>query len=377
MPALLCGGAWQMRRHGARACCVGAARSPRDHDLPRRPHTSCARSCLAAVAHTLPARCGHGLKTGGRGAPAPTIHSKGRPMRNMLFAGACALAILPAMAAQAHTDTAAVPRPNAHAPIGVMGDHLHKKGEWMAGYHYRRTSMKGLRDGTESVSDASVLATYGETPLDMVMDMHMFELMYGVTDDLTLMVMPQFMQMSMLHKSHGMHAHMHEHEISGFGDTELTALYSVWRSEGGGASHRFHLNGGVSLPTGSAGETFTNHHAMTYRMPYNMQLGSGTFDPILGATYTGEAGNWSWGAQTLNYLRFGRNGQGYRQGNRYTGSLWGARAVADWLTCGDSRRGSSGLQKADGEVLREIWRLRQPASSHVCTAFNPACAESE
>ena len=28
-------------------------------------------------------------------------------------------------------------RPDSHAPIGVMGDHMHKEGEWMVSYRFR------------------------------------------------------------------------------------------------------------------------------------------------------------------------------------------------------------------------------------------------
>ena len=43
-------------------------------------------------------------------------------------------------------------RPDAHAPIGVMGDHTHDKGEWMLSYRYMYMNMTGNRVGTDSVS---------------------------------------------------------------------------------------------------------------------------------------------------------------------------------------------------------------------------------
>src|SRR5690606_30314685 len=62
-------------------------------------------------------------------------------------------------------------------------------------------------------------------------------------------------------------------------------------------------------------------------LPYTMQFGSGTFDPIVGLTYAGHLGHWSWGGQTLNYIRLGTNDEGYRLGNKYTLSGWVAREV--------------------------------------------------
>ena len=36
-------------------------------------------------------------------------------------------------------------RPDDHAPIGVMRDHIHKKGEIMTSYRFLYMKMKGLR----------------------------------------------------------------------------------------------------------------------------------------------------------------------------------------------------------------------------------------
>lgn len=49
-------------------------------------------------------------------------------------------------------DAQATSTADDHAPIGVMGDHMHKKGEWMLGYRYMHMEMDGLRDGTSNVS---------------------------------------------------------------------------------------------------------------------------------------------------------------------------------------------------------------------------------
>lgn len=38
--------------------------------------------------------------------------------------------------------------PDDHAPLGVMGDHVHNAGEFMVSYRFSRMSMEGNRDGT-------------------------------------------------------------------------------------------------------------------------------------------------------------------------------------------------------------------------------------
>lgn len=244
-------------------------------------------------------------------------------MRHVLFASVSTLAVI----ASSHA-FADVRQPDDHAPIGVSGDHLHKQGEWMVSYKFKRTTAEGMRVGTDSVSNASVMAAYGEAPVKMGMDMHMFEVMYGVTDKLTLMLMPQWMQMDMTHASSHGGGHAHTHEITGWGDTELTALYSLYDSP----EHKLHLNAGVNVPTGASDETFLDHHNNPYPLPYNMQFGSGTYDPIIGATYMGQADNWSWGAQTINYIRVGKNDDGWRQGNKYTATGWAARNLTNFAS---------------------------------------------
>lgn len=239
-----------------------------------------------------------------------------------------------------------------HAPIGVMGDHTHKQGEWMVGYRYEYSHFSGNKNGTNSVSPQEMMAQYGETPLNMEMEMHMFEVMYGLTDNLTLMVMPQYMKMDMFHASSHGGGHMHTHEVEGFGDTELTGLYSFYNSTKDHLHNQALLNIGFSLPTGKSDEKFIDHHGREYNLPYNMQFGSGTFDPILGATYTGRSTDWAWGAQTLNYIRMGKNNEGYRQGNKYTASTWIARNIAD-VACASFRLEGEAWENISGRD----WRL--------------------
>ena len=62
-----------------------------------------------------------------------------------------------------------------------------------------------------------------------------------------------------------------------------------------------------------------------------MQLGSGTYDLLPGLTYLGDSGRWSWGAQTLETVRFGHNSSGYRFGNEYRLSLWSTYGLTDWF----------------------------------------------
>ncbi len=222
--------------------------------------------------------------------------------------------------------------PDEHAPIGVMGDHAHKSGKLMLSYRYDRMEMDGNRDGTGGVSTAEVLQDFIVSPLDMRMEMHMFGFMYGVNNDLTLMAMMPYVNKSM--KLVNRKGVSFKTRSSGVGDIKLVGLYKLYDS-GMGSHHRAQrqvsLNMGISLPTGKTDKK-DNTPAGNIKLPYPMQLGSGTVDLILGITYTRLLDAWSWGAQAKTMLRFGKNDEGYRLGHEYTATTWAARNLSPRLS---------------------------------------------
>ena len=50
-------------------------------------------------------------------------------------------------------------RPDDHAPIGVMGDHAHKKGEFMISARVMHMEMSGNQIGTDDVSPDTIVTT--------------------------------------------------------------------------------------------------------------------------------------------------------------------------------------------------------------------------
>ena len=261
-------------------------------------------------------------------------------------AAACAtLLCLSTAPATAHDDAlspgaAAGPPPlraDGHAPIGVMGDHMHKTGEVMLSYRYMFMDMRGSRIGTNSVSPETIVTTVPNggggppptlrvVPTDMQMQMHMFGAMYAPSDRVTLMAMLPYIDKTMDHVTFqgGMgttRLGTFETNSSGWGDVKLSALIAL-PSKG---KHKLHLNLGVSLPTGSTSERGTVLTPMntrpTVRLPYAMQIGSGTYDLLPGITYTAREGNVGWGAQLAGVIRTDKN-NGYRLGNAARLTAW-------------------------------------------------------
>ncbi len=219
------------------------------------------------------------------------------------------------------------PRPDGHAPIGVMGDHTHKAGEWMLSYRYMFMEMEGNRSGTNQLTHQEVLNQgFMVTPTSMSMEMHMLGAMYAPSDQLTLMAMVPFTSFTMDHLTRM--GGMFTTETEGLGDIRLSSLLKIYEDD----SQSIHLNAGLSIPTGSITERGNTPAGANSKLPYPMQLGSGTFDLLPGITYLTQSDNWSWGAQLSGTIRLGQNDEGYTLGDRLNGTLWAARQWNHWLS---------------------------------------------
>lgn len=211
-----------------------------------------------------------------------------------------------------------------HAPLGVMGDHVHHSGNWMASYRYMRMDMEGNRDGKDDLSPQQVLAQgFMATPLEMTTEMHMFGVMFAPNEHVTLMGMLPYVEKTMDHLN-GMGARFTT-ESKGFGDLKIAGLIR-WIDQ---PDAKVHFTVGFSLPTGSINEKDVIPTPMglrRVRMPYPMQIGSGTADLLNAVTYNGRRGMWSWGAQASSVLRIDdENGNGYSLGDEGLLTAWGAR----------------------------------------------------
>lgn len=220
-------------------------------------------------------------------------------------------------------------RSDAHAPIGVMGDHLHPKGGLMVSLRTMHMKMDGNRKGSNKVDDQEIFQKYTVAPQNMSMQMHMLGVMYAPSNKVTLMAMQNFVikkmdltaQMTM---PNGMLMQRDfSTKSSGFGDLKLGALYSLWSSSKTSA----HLNSSINIPVGDITNKDDTPMMDNAKLPYAMQLGSGTFDFIIGATLKGKLDNWTWGAQQLNTIRTGKNSENYRFGNLYQLNLWSAYSL--------------------------------------------------
>ena len=228
-------------------------------------------------------------------------------------------------------------RADSHGPIGVMGDHMHKKGEWMFSYRYMLMEMDGNLDGDSGVGTDKILEDYMVAPENMTMEMHMLGAMYAPSDDLTLMLMVPVINNEMDHTMQmmgdmGMMPMRSEFttETDGVGDVKVGGLYRLNQTD----HSTLILNMTLSLPTGSIDEKDVTgmSEGNKVQLPYSMQLGSGTYDLKPGLTYTNSQPTYSWGAQTTATLRLDENDNDYTLGDRMMMTAWYARPFANTLS---------------------------------------------
>lgn len=232
--------------------------------------------------------------------------------------------------------------------------HTHPEGTWMVGYKFMRVSMNGLRDGTSDVPVENVSPVgstpygYMVTPTRMTMDMNMLMAMYGLSDRLTLMAMANYQSNSMdMLMNMGMgNVPQPAMKTSGFGDTELTGIYKIANSLMGSL--------GLGIPTGSIDKRMSMM-GMTFRAPYDMQLGSGTWDikPSLTYDHVGDDAKWNCGAQASYNYHIGKNKHDYSLGDSIKLTGWLQRALGpatSWLRLAFADTGR--IRGRDGEIAK-------------------------
>ncbi|HPD82772.1 MAG: transporter [Alphaproteobacteria bacterium] len=265
-------------------------------------------------------------------------------MKKLLLASACA-SIMGLLPFTSYADEYGL-RADSHAPIGVMGDHMHKAGEWMISARTMRMEMKDSRSGTTHLSPETIATTVPNrffgiagqpptlrvVPTKMTTDMVMLGGMFAPTDYMTLMLMGNYIDRDMDHITFQGGAGTTRlgtftTKARGWGDTKLGTLIRLYED----SIHHVHFNAGLSLPTGSIkkeDDVLTPMNMRpTLRLPYAMQLGTGTYDLLPGVTYSGKQGHYGWGAQYAGTIHLGKNSQNYTWGDKHQMSIWGSYLI--------------------------------------------------
>ena len=204
-----------------------------------------------------------------------------------------------------------------HAPLGIMGDHLHKEGEWMFSFRYVEMGMRDNLLSDRSASTNEILSqpnpfssisgmptSLSVVPQKMRMRMAMPGMMYAPNDRVTLMAMAMFsdkeMELSVYQPM------MTRNYIGNFqsstNDLSTVSLIALIRGQDHYKSRgHFHIGLEKSMSdSGKTGRVLTpmNMHA-TVTLPYGMQTSDNSTRGILGYTHVLDLDGFIWGNQVL------------------------------------------------------------------------------
>jgi len=242
--------------------------------------------------------------------------------------------------------------------------HTHPEGVWMSSIQEMHSEKDGYQAGNSVVPNSQVGPAYYPPAFGgctaggacngglgspfpskysymmwaprMTMDMFMFMGMYGVTDNLTVMVMANYQSMNM-----PMNMDMGNQPppyftgyryispqapmvTAGLGDTQLYGIYKIYNDRTYG-----NVTGtlGINVPTGSTTQSIMMM-GYSYRAPYDMQLGTGTFNLMPALTYSWLSSNglWNLGTQVSGNIPLATN-NGWAYGNSVKISAWAQRAL--------------------------------------------------
>ena len=226
-----------------------------------------------------------------------------------------------------------------HGPIGLMGDHLLKKGQSMVSIRYMKMSMNQNYLDSKKMSDAEILQLpnpYGMpknlsvVPQDMDMDMIMLGAMYAPTDQITFMSMTTFSAKSMNLRTY--QPMMNRNALGNFSTKSsdlsiinLSALLKIYDKD----DTKFHAqigieknigksdaNSQVLMPMGNVGSIV---------MPYGMQGGDKSLSLLSAITYTKTYGVWKMGGQIRSKTNI--KNKEWNFGDSDELNIWGQRDI--------------------------------------------------
>ena len=235
-------------------------------------------------------------------------------------------------------------------PAGLSGAFAFpEKGQFVTGIGFRHIEKSGLLQGSDSISTAEAAASApnyfagqpGQPPTLRVIPtkaegnvIYPF-INYAISKELAVVAsLPLIRKKTTLETFNPPGtASIGTTDVtsSGIGDAKIGVLFKAYNAPD--RKHNLLVDAILSVPTGSLTEEDSKlTPAGTYqtsRLAYGMQLGSGTWDAIVGVSYWGKSGQWGWGAQFLGTYRLeSENAEGWSYGDKQSVTGWVSYAAS-------------------------------------------------
>ena len=230
-------------------------------------------------------------------------------------------------------------------PSGLFGIYAFpEKGQGVAGVNLQHHEFEGLLQGSESVSAESVVTSapnrfFGDpmqpptlrvVPEKAKADVIFPFANFAINDKFALVALaPLIKKETVLETFAGPvgTTSLGTNTVSteGLGDIKFGTIFKAYNSDD--YKHNVVVDLVLSAPTGSITQEDYNLTPMNTRvksrLAYGMQLGSGTWDTLVGVAYWGKEKQWGWGAQYLATIPLeSENSEGWRYGDKHEATAW-------------------------------------------------------
>ncbi|MCB9908388.1 MAG: transporter [Planctomycetes bacterium] len=217
-------------------------------------------------------------------------------------------------------------RGSSHAPIGVPLTQQVATGEFGLVLRAVRNQYDGMRDGRDDLSSAQIFGLgYTVAPTKRTDDWVELEAYYGLNERWDLyLVLPYAGHELDYDQSLGGTGNV---ETTGLGDLQLGGIFRSYDVDGTRVSYL----AGVSIPTGSIDQRDTYAGVGNAKLPYDLQLGSGTLDLLPGVLIESRWNRVLVGARASGRIHLqSENDEDWFRSNSMRLDVWaGARLLGD------------------------------------------------
>ncbi len=235
-----------------------------------------------------------------------------------------------------------LPIPPAAGLFGVYA--FPEKGQFVTGINVQNHKFSGLLEGSDSISAQQTVLTapnpfFGDpmqpptlrvVPLSAEANVIFPFVNYAINNKVSLVALaPLIKKKTVLETFAGANPTMslgtNAVTTDGLGDIKFGVLYKAYNSTN--KKHNVIIDAVLSAPTGSIEEEDTQltpmNTKMKARLAYGMQLGSGTWDALVGVAYWGKVKKIGWGAQYLGTIPLeSENSEGWAYGDKHEVTTW-------------------------------------------------------
>ncbi|MGH0036696.1 MAG: hypothetical protein ACQGVK_16860 [Myxococcota bacterium] len=228
-------------------------------------------------------------------------------------------------------------------------------GEVNVSYHYDFLSRGSNRTGTRRESISRVFERgFTRASYSQDVETHTFEVLYAPIDRLTLGVRLPFQRIETRHRNPDGSSFTTQNQ--GVGDLEFSGRLRFTRKR----SESFNLHLAIQTPTGTVTQKDRTPGGRE-RLPYDEQVGSGTWNFLPGITYLGRHRGTSWGLQVGAEFYVTDNDEGWSRGDAWHAGGWLAHRWFDLVSTGVQVRWKewSDVNGGDGDIS-EAWPSGNP-----------------